>query len=579
MNNYEDWAQLVAKKLKGEADLIAAIEKEELDDAAATEVFVRAVLEPFLPENFGIGNGRVVDAFGNYSEPLDIVVYNRDFPRIGMRVTNNAYLYESVLAAFSVRAKFIRKTFFDAMNACASLAELKANIDKTVLVRLAKKNGLTLGPNKKFVHRDPLHTARFDLIGRPPAFVFGFSGIKNSYRQLQENIELWIEHRQKEELETDMKSLPAVIATQGCFAWRNAAPLALSNREMLGIGNDDAPIRLIVLQLLYLLNRRLHVTADGYGLKPNLKAYLSQFSPPRFEVGAGAITADGVVASRGDEQAFAQPTHSSLYVAAKDRAPQSAQALKPTQPAAQPAQPAQPAAQPAQPAAQPAPPQQATAPETAERPAPGASAAQPPSPAPSAAQPASEPAVQASFDKPSPFASAPKPPAEETAESGQAYRAPMSAPLGSAPIPMESSNAEMPVPEFIDDPAPGEAEAETATTPTTAPLGAAPIPTAGSPATSDETRQSADAGAASSKPPQDAPPQQPAEAATESDDGEDDFIDTMVIPPDASASRKEPARNSTDAFIARVKQQLAASESNKEGKAEAEDQFTSTIPQ
>jgi hypothetical protein len=32
MNNYEDWAQLVAKRLKGEADLIAAIEKDELND-------------------------------------------------------------------------------------------------------------------------------------------------------------------------------------------------------------------------------------------------------------------------------------------------------------------------------------------------------------------------------------------------------------------------------------------------------------------------------------------------------------------------------------------------------------------
>ena len=142
MNNYEDWAQLIAKKLKGEADIITAIDKDELDDAAATDAFIRSVLEPFLPENFGVGSGRIVDAFGNYSEHLDIVVYNRDFPRIGLRGANAAYLYESVLAAFVVRAKFIRKTFFDSMNACASLAQLETNVDKTVLVKLAKKNGL-----------------------------------------------------------------------------------------------------------------------------------------------------------------------------------------------------------------------------------------------------------------------------------------------------------------------------------------------------------------------------------------------------------------------------------------------------
>ena len=198
MNNYEDWAQLVAKRLKGEADLIAAIEKDELEDTAANEAFVRAVLEPFLPENFGVGSGRIVDAFGNQSEHIDIVVYNRDFPRIGMVGANNAYLYESVLAVFSVRAKFIRKTFFDSLNACASLARLETNIDKAVLINLAKKNGLKPGPNKTFFHEDPLRTARFELIGRPPAFMFGFSGIKHSYRQLQENIELWMEQRKQD---------------------------------------------------------------------------------------------------------------------------------------------------------------------------------------------------------------------------------------------------------------------------------------------------------------------------------------------------------------------------------------------
>ena len=60
MNNYEDWAQLVAKNLEHESNFIASIDKDELDDKAASEAFVRAVLEPFLPENYGIGAGRVV---------------------------------------------------------------------------------------------------------------------------------------------------------------------------------------------------------------------------------------------------------------------------------------------------------------------------------------------------------------------------------------------------------------------------------------------------------------------------------------------------------------------------------------
>ena len=341
MNNYEDWAQLVAKKLEHESNLLAAIDKDEFDDAGASEAFARAVLEPFLPENFGIGSGRIVDAFGNYSDYVEIIVYNRDFPRIGMRGTHVAYLYESVIAAFVIRAKFVRKTFFEALDACASMAALETNTDKAALIKLAAKNGLKAGPNKTFVHTDPLRTARFQLLGRPPAFVFGFSGFKYSYRQLQENLELWFQNRVASATATPMKALPAVIATQGCFAWRNAAPLALSNREMMGIGNDDSPIRLIVLQLLYILNRRLQSSIDGYGLKPTLSAYLSHFSAPKFEVGVGNVAEVFDLKPGGSGSTQAKPAVQKQ--AAKPAAP----ATKEPEPVAKAPPPAPPAAPPA----------------------------------------------------------------------------------------------------------------------------------------------------------------------------------------------------------------------------------------
>jgi hypothetical protein len=573
MNNYEDWAKLVAKRLKGEADLIAAIEKDELNDTAANEAFVRAVLEPFLPENFGVGSGRIVDAFGNQSEHLDVVVYNRDFPRIGMIGASDAYLYESVLAVFSVRAKFIRKTFFDSLNACASLANLETNIDKAVLVKLAKKNGLKPAPNKKFVHEDPLRTARFELIGRPPAFVFGFSGIKHSYRQLQENIELWLNNRREDAIETPMKALPAVIATQGCFAWRNAAPLALSNRELLGIGNDDAPVRLIVLQLLYLLNRRLNVTADGYGLKPSLNAYLSQFSAPNFELGIGNV-ADLINLEKKPESAAADPgTISARYVPAKDHSPVvEAAAEAPAEL-----------------------PQEIAAPEQAaesadqggvfDKPSPFASAPVPPAetPAPVAAESAAKPSADAAvFDKPSPFASAPVPAAEDTPPAAIAKSSPApAAPLGSAPIPPMGDSAtasaatEKAPPKTPLGSAPIPPMQEPAAPPA-APLGSAPIP-ATKPAASTAESEPADA-IIPPKPPVDFDLGSAGDDVKEDkvEAEEDEFLNTVVIPPNAAASSKKAGSNSTDAFIARVKEQLSSPEQIAESKP---DPFSSTIPQ
>ena len=579
MNNYEDWANLVAKKLKGEGDVIAAIEKDELDDAAATEVFVRTVLKPFLPENFGIGAGRIVDAFGNRSDYLDIVIYNRSFPRIGMPGTRSDYLYESVLAGFSIRSKYVRKTFFESMDACASMARLVTNVDQSVLVQLARRNGLKPGPNKTFVHEDAIRTARFELIGSPPVFMYGFTGIKNSYRQLQENIELWIEQRNLDDEDLPMRAFPAVIATQGCFAWRNAAPLALSNREMLGIGNDHAPVRLIVLQLLYLLNRRLNVTSDGYGLKPNLSAYLGQFSAPRFEQGVGDI--DELVSTKmvsnddSKSEERQQP--------ARDHASSPAN----TEPVAKPAAPA---------AAEQAPePMTETAATTVDETASTAvtqaaiNAAEASEPAPSdiaaseaasEAESKSEPSSEAKadagtssgvFDKPSPFASAPPPAAKTSAEKEEpARRAPPTSSLGSAPIPgVDSSHTSKPPASPLGSaPIPDMAspqDKESAARPPVASLGSAPIPMSDSILDDDSIPSSSpiDIELTDSFPmPEDMPEVMPEETLAElpdepiaelpdespekaEDEAEPDFEATMVIAPDASLSSK-PTDKSTE---------------------------------
>jgi hypothetical protein len=57
---------------------------------------------------------------------------------------------------------------------------------------------------------------------------------------------------------------------------------------------------------------------------------------------------------------------------------------------------------------------------------------------------------------------------------------------------------------------------------------------------------------------------------------EDEFLDTVIIPPNALPSSQDNGQNSTDAFIARVKEQLTTSESIA---ANGEDSFSSTIPQ
>ena len=283
MNNFDDWSQIISKYLKSETDPLNSLSKHDLEGDAARVAFIRSVLDRFLPEIYGVGSGQIMDSKGNLSGKMDIIIYRRDFPRLDLPGSRDIYLYESVIATVEVVAKLVKKTFFDALDQCAALGGLNPDINQKVMTSLAAKNQLSMNENRVYVHPDPLRTVRFDLIGRPLSFIYAFSGYKTSPRQLSETIEAWMQERREARKPVDMKSIPSVIATQGCFAWRNSAPYTVNNNCLMGVGVDQAPIRLIVLQMLHTLSRRLKVTADSFGLKPGLDGYLNRMPPPVME--------------------------------------------------------------------------------------------------------------------------------------------------------------------------------------------------------------------------------------------------------------------------------------------------------
>lgn len=283
MNNFDDWSRIISQYLHSEADPLTSLTKHELEDDAARIAFIHAVLDRFLPEIYGVGKGQIMDSRGKLSNIMDIIIYRRDFPRLDLPGSRNIYLYESVIATLEVVGKLVKKTFFDALDQCDSLGGLTPDIDSKVMNALAARNQLTMNDNRQYVHPDPMRTARFHLIGRPVSFIYGFSGYKTSPSQLADVMQAWMDERAETRGAVEMKNLPAVVATHGCFAWRNSAPLTVKENCLVGVGTDAAPIRLVVMQLLHVLSRRLKVTTDGYGLKPGLDAYLNRMPPPKME--------------------------------------------------------------------------------------------------------------------------------------------------------------------------------------------------------------------------------------------------------------------------------------------------------
>ena len=330
MNNFDEWSQIISRFLKAEADLLTSVAKHDIEADSPRSAFIRSVLELFLPSSYAIGSGRIIDSSGNSSDTIDIVIYRRDFPRLNLPGSADVFIYESVLATIEVRTKLVRKTLFQALDNCVSVANLKAGMSAQVLKTIAARNNLTLNDQNKYVHKHPLLTDRFNLIGRPLSIIYGFNGFKTSPGQLNDNISIWLERRRDDGLDIDLKSFPAVVATQGCVGWRNAAPLSANSNHLFGIGADAAPIRLIVLQLLYQLNRRLKVTPE-YGLKPGVDAYLDQMAPPDILYTLGKATHDGGSAPKA-KQADPGPVKAKTPRAAKTSVSKSQPAAK-TKPA------------------------------------------------------------------------------------------------------------------------------------------------------------------------------------------------------------------------------------------------------
>jgi len=82
MNNFDEWSQIISRFLKAEADLLTSVAKHEIEADSPRFAFIRSVLELFLPSNYAIGSGRIIDSSGNSSDSIDIVIYRRDFPRL-----------------------------------------------------------------------------------------------------------------------------------------------------------------------------------------------------------------------------------------------------------------------------------------------------------------------------------------------------------------------------------------------------------------------------------------------------------------------------------------------------------------
>lgn len=283
---FDTWSDYIANILNSESDLAASLVEHGGELGNAREALINGVLSRILPSIYEVGTGEIINHLGKHSRQIDLVIARRDFPSLTLPSGSKVYPIESVLATIEVKSELDSQTLNQALENYASVSDLSPNVKTGALDRLAKERGLKKISPGNYRHDNPLETARFDLLARPAGYIYGFRGYKTSIKDLAHAIQDWTKPRVAKG-NLAMRHYPAVIATEGCFTWRNAPPYIVPDNIICRVGRDKTPLRILVLHLLFTLSSKILTLPDIYGIMPNLNVYLKQTKPFTTEMAVG----------------------------------------------------------------------------------------------------------------------------------------------------------------------------------------------------------------------------------------------------------------------------------------------------
>lgn len=281
MSVFDQWSKYIAEVLKAESKLAGELAKRPVEFGDAREALIKLALSRILPTIYEIGRGEIIDSKGQRSNQIDIVISRRDIPSLSLPSGSKVYLVESVLATIEVKSTLNIDTLKESLNNCASVGKLNPEVIGGSREKLAKDMGVVVKDNR-YQHDDIVQYQRFTLYGRPACYVFGFKGyVSASVGEFVKAIHHWGNDRLTKNIPVEMRDIPAVIASEGCYALRIAEPyydptVPNPGKCLAFAGADDTPLRLLIAHLLYTLQSKIPWVAEAKGIIPNPHVYLQQ---------------------------------------------------------------------------------------------------------------------------------------------------------------------------------------------------------------------------------------------------------------------------------------------------------------
>jgi len=90
-----------------------------------TEKDVTNLLADFLPSNFGLGSGVIIDTLGNTTKQIDIIIYDKNKSDYTLSKNSKIFLADHVIAAIEIKTTYTNSSLVGALSNIESVKKLK----------------------------------------------------------------------------------------------------------------------------------------------------------------------------------------------------------------------------------------------------------------------------------------------------------------------------------------------------------------------------------------------------------------------------------------------------------------------
>lgn len=209
----KEWFDKLDLTLWAEAG-VAGLLEHSTSVGTAREFFINRLLNSILPSSLHIGTGKIIDAEGNESKQIDVVVYD---PRFPMLQTGGIGLYfaEGVIAVIEVKSTLTITELENALDNCYSVMRLlsfvRSKFDyRDAVQRMMRQSEGKIGESQAS-HIIAATTS-------PKSHVFAYD-TKITFPTFVEKIGKWY-RKKNEPVADDNVHLPCVISARKYFGVR-----------------------------------------------------------------------------------------------------------------------------------------------------------------------------------------------------------------------------------------------------------------------------------------------------------------------------------------------------------------------